>query len=416
MEHGKISESILEAACLNIFGEDFVFKSPDLVSETGKKQELTDMLVVLGKYLITIQSKSIALNTSELDDIKYGRVVNKYEDGKRQINRTLNAFNRKGKVVLKTCFNKHLILPWENIQEIIGIITLNIDDPEYLESEKRFQFPLKVIKHKNITLHTFILRDFYTLINELTTGGDFINYLHERSYLSTKTLHNYTNELDIVAIFVSQYNMIETIHENEFDTIIIEPGIWEEYLKKNKEIIKQRNQKKFQISIIDLIIKEMRLSIDYTMEQQGIDVYETTKRYFFIIGHFGLLSRVQSYFISEKFREKLLTTDTVFLRYFIFPYNDIAIFFLICNETDREVRNNMLIGFTGHVAKYITTNYEHSKLKNILSIVTEGKQLNGRSIDIIYTSTKDALNFVKHDTSIELFRNVDFGSVDEWTM
>ncbi len=416
MTHGKISESILEKACFNIFGEDFTFKSPNVINASGKCEELTDVLIILGKYLITIQSKSIALTTQELNEIKYGRIVKKYDEAKRQINRTINAYNRKEKVLLNTCFNKELVLPWENINEIIGIITINIDDLEYTDCEYRFQFPLKVEKHKNITLHTFILRDFFTLIQELTTGGDFINYLLERYYLSTKILQNYTNELDIVALFASQYHVIEEIRQNKYDKIVIEPGIWENYLNTHKDKIIERNNKKFKITIIDLIIQELRSSIDYTMKEENLSIEEMIKRYFFLIGIFGLLNSIEVYQINEIFRDKLLSSDKKFFRYFIFPTADTALFFFISNEEDREKRKSSLLGFTGQVAKYISSNPEFHRLKYILSTATEGKKVDGRSIDFVYTQTNEALSFVNSNEDIKLFEKKDYGRVDQWTM
>lgn len=416
MDHGHLSEKILYDACVNIFGEDLVFLSPNVISETGKTTELTDILVLIDKYLITIQSKSLQLSIEEIDDIKMGRIVNKYEDAKRQVNRTINSFERKMKVVLHTNFDKDLILPWENVETLIPIITINISDDQYLDPEFRFQFPLKIENHRGFDTHTFMLRDFYNLITEFNTAADFLRYLEERKYLSNLTLHGYTNELDLVAIFVSQYHFLEKAHAGNFDMIAIEPGIWESYKGTNKEEIAKRNKKKFAFSIVDATIKELRSAIDYTMEISNISIEKMTQQYFHLIGIFALLSRVEVVHISETFKEKLESTRQQMFRYFIFPKNTFAIFFLIVNERDREIRKQKLIAFVGHAAKYLSKHKEITSVKEIIGIATEGMQLPGRSLDIINAPIEEALNFVDPNDNIELFRDVRKNGVDEWKM
>jgi len=416
VDHGKLSEDILYKSCVRIFGEDLVFLSPNVESEAGKKLELTDVLIILDKYLITIQSKSLALNTSEIDDIKIGRIVNKYEDAKRQINRTLNAYTRKQKVILKTCFGKELQLPWSNIKEIVSIITINLNDEEYFDSEQRFQFPLKVEKHKNVDVHTFILRDFYNIISEFNTGADFHRYLNERKFLSTKIIQNYTNELDIVALYVSQYEFLKEVHEKNIDMIQIAPGIWENYRSKNKNDIEKRDKKKYAISIIDIIVKELRTSIDYTIESTGINIEDMTKRYFHLIGAFSMVSRVEAVYITEVFISKLDSTIKEFFRYFIFPNKEYAFFFLIVNEPNRTIRQQKLLAFVGQAAKYVSMHKKYNTISEIIGIATEGKKLPGRSIDIVDISISEALTYVDPKVDIEFFRDVDRGRVDEWTM
>lgn len=416
MEHGLYSEAQVEASCMNIFGEDFVFRSPNIISETGKKTEMTDVLVILGKYLITIQSKSISLNTRELDDVKFGRVVKRYEDAKRQINRTLNAFQRKVSVELKTRFGLNLNLPWNNIEEIIGIITINIDDPEYYNTDKRFQFPLKVETHKNITLHTFILNDFNVMVGELTTGGDFIRYLNTRKSLSKIILENFTNELDLVAMFAVRYDVIQDVIAGEIDRLVINPGIWEYYIQKFKDEIIKKNNKKFQVTIFDVIIHELRKSIEYSVDMYGYNIDEMTEFYFKILGLFGLLSRVECYSISEIFREKLELSKTSDVKYFMYPSENTIFLFIISNLEDREKRRNQLYFFTGNASHHIKNNERFRNIDHILSIITDGKKLESRSLDINYGTIDDATEMIDKNDYVELFKMNDLGEVNEWDM
>ena len=416
MEHGKVAENILAFSCKNIFGREIVFESPNVISAVGKTTEMTDVLILLDDTLITIQSKSLQLSIDEIDDIKLNRIVNKYEDAKRQINRTINARNNKQKVELKTDFKKTLNLPWENIKYIICIIVINIEDNFYTDSEIRFQFPIKYEKHKDYDLHTFILRDFYNIIMDINSGGDFLAYLRERKYLSNKTFQNYTNEMDILALFLTQYEFIEKVHKTEPDIVFLPVGLYEEFVSKNKELIEKRNNKKFALSVVDLITDELKLSFEYTMDLSKVDITQMTSMYFKILGKYSKLLRVHKVAITEKFIEKINSSQIEDLRYFMIPINNIGFLFLISNDRDREIRKSKLQVFTAYLAKYLSTEHQELNINEILAIATEGKKVPGRSIDIILSSSDDALTMVSEFKDISLFNFNNVGRIDEWSM
>ena len=137
MNHGHRSENILEDVCCRIFGKPFVYRSPLIDKPSRKSVELTDVLVLVGDVIVTIQSKSIDIEASKADDIDLGRIEKRYQRAKKQINRTLNAATRDESVVLQNMADQEFILPWTSIRKTIGIVTINVKDELYSDPEFR---------------------------------------------------------------------------------------------------------------------------------------------------------------------------------------------------------------------------------------------------------------------------------------
>jgi hypothetical protein len=254
------------------------------------------------------------------------------------------------------------------------------------------------------------------MISELNTGGDFINYIKERQFLSSLVIQNYTNELDILAIFISQYGIIEDLHNGKYDTLMIQTGTWEEYRIRNRDKIQKRDKKKFAINVIDITIKELRSLIDYTIENSGIDIKTITSKYFHLLGILSLLTCVEAIQITEKFVEKLESSKREFIRYFMYPKRECGILFLIINEPNREKRKNGLLATVGKAAQHIKDTMPDYDMKEIIGIATEGKQLPGRSLDIVNMPMEDALSLIDPSDKTVLFKNTPKKRIDEWTM
>src|SRR5262245_4530117 len=90
---GKHVEDAVEDLCHRLFGCDFVLRSPQLVEQSGPK-ELTDVLVVIDDTAIVVQSKSLAVDISDLSPKKFGRIQKRQQEATRQLNTTLNAQTR----------------------------------------------------------------------------------------------------------------------------------------------------------------------------------------------------------------------------------------------------------------------------------------------------------------------------------
>jgi hypothetical protein len=416
MNHGYLSEDVLEKACCGIFGEDFVFRSPILIKENGEQIELTDILVFVYDTLITIQSKSIDLEATDLSSIEYDRVIRKYDKAKNQINRTLYAEDRKSKVKLTTRFGVEAYLPWHFVKNKIGIITINLKDEQFNDPEFRFQLPKKFECHKGIVIHSFILSDFYLLLNEFNSAGDIFKYLEDRQFASEKIIQENTNDLDLLAFLKSKYQLFEEFKTGKYDILIIEPGLWEEYQQVHRDKIIRRNEIKYKPIIVDIIIREFRTSIEYTITHLKIEKQESVEKYFEIIGVFGHLTRMECILLSDIIKKKIKSTEKYFDRYLIFPHSEYAILFLVSNEKDRKNRQKDLLILTGFAAHYLRQNIRFSNIKNIYSFATEGVKVPGRSIDVIKKSINEALCIISENEYVNLFETKNKGHIDEWDL
>ncbi|PJZ28305.1 hypothetical protein [Leptospira kmetyi] len=414
MSHGKESETDLLILLNNMIGEDFVFQSPILMEESGKKIELTDFLILLDDILISIQSKSIEINIDDITDIKLGRIFKKYESAKSQLNRTINSARREEKVSLNANhLNDQIELPWNNFKTKIFIITLNIPDNLYEDPEFRFQF-VKFETYKEIALHTFILQDLKKISGEIKTGGDLLHYLENREVvLNAAPMHQLINELDIMALYKIKYDTIEKIKNGEINHFIITPGLWESYQKDLKEKIEERDRLLTDFNLINTLIKEKRNSISYSIEKFGYSKDQTIQNYLRIIGILSLLSSIDRYHVEKALKEKIASSNVHSRGYFIFSFRNKAILFLISNETDRERRMDQLVFFSEQGALYI--NKTRPEAETFLGVATEGRNAPGRSFDSALFSIEDAIHEVEEFDG-QLFENRDFGKVDEWTI
>jgi len=416
MDHGHKTEETLEKICKHLFGSVFVYQSPMIDKESGKKVEMTDVLILSGDVLITIQSKSIDLEATTLSEIQEARIINRYEKAKKQINRTLNAASREQSVTLTTLGGFDFQLPWSMIKRKIGIITINLNDEAYSDPEYRYQIPLRYENHKSIDLHSFILRDLFVMLSEFNTVGDFISYLDERKFLLPKMIQEYTNDLDLVAVLKSNYEFVEKIKRESYDKIMIPPGTWEGYREELKEQIKKRDRKIFSPTIIDLLINEFSSNIDYIVEQNSDHQEEAIMQALKITGFLGQITRIVRVAIQERFHEKYLSTETENFRYFSLRFKNSAIFLLIVNEPNRNVRQDKLYAMTCALAVDFQKNPYFDGVEEIYSFSTNGRKLPGRSFDSIVLPISTCLESAKGEKFPQLFQFRDEGRIDEWTL
>jgi len=240
MDHGILTEDTAELICHRLFGADLVLRSPRLIEKSGAK-ELTDILIIIDDTILIFQSKSLLMDIENLDNTKIARIIKRYRNAKQQINTTLNAHNRNAEVHATTPLEVEFILDWEHIRKKVAIVTINIPDTFYNNPEWRFQFPSRVENHKGIFVHTFLLADLDRAQKELTTPGDFMNYLsvREKAFIENRIIIG--NELDFLAFYKTRYPELEAAIKDNTLNILFEPGIWEGYRSIEKERIIERD-------------------------------------------------------------------------------------------------------------------------------------------------------------------------------
>jgi hypothetical protein len=353
-----------------------VASNPTLHEESGPK-ELADLIIPIDDILFVIQSKSLDLDTSEIDDIKANRVVKRIENAKKQLSTPLNAWKRGSRVTYANAIGIETEIDWQEIKKIVGIITINIQDPHFHDPEFRLSLPMYIEEHKNIDVHVFMLRDLHHMSEELTTPMDFVFYLNDRKYLALSGKLWVGNELDLLGFLKMRYDWVEQIKEGTInaDTIAIEPGTWEA-LKKNTKALTMSRYNHSHSMIIDRFISELRTTIGFSIERGEADKVTATKNYYKIVSFLSKTRRIERRELGKKIAEKLKNTKIRNESYFlhIMPEEDLTLLFIASNQLNRELRKNLLHNFSVSGSQVVTT-------KHFLAIATEGAKARGFSLD-----------------------------------
>jgi hypothetical protein len=408
MNHGILTENEAELICHRIFGCDLVLRSPMLVEKSGIK-ELADIILIVDDTILIFQAKSLLMDVGEIDKTKLGRIAKRYLQAKKQISTTLNAHARKAEVHALTPLGVEITVDWKNIQKKIAIVTINIPDKFYNDPELRFQFPARVEKNKDIFIHTFLLADLDQAQKELTTPGDFLNYLSMREKTFNENRVLIGNELDFLAFYKTRYPELETALNDYNRDIWFEPGIWEGYrILEEKRIIERERRFKNSI-IIDFIIRDLRRSVEYSASQYNISAQQSAWQYLIMIGKLGKLARIERAEIGDRFLTKVNKTKTSDYGYFVYMNRAFhtAYLFLLMNEPDRKRRRYFL--------KYLCSQAcHHTHCDDLLGIVTEGAKQKGFSIDAMLVNGNKMREDIPLYDDYPMFKAPVSGQIDEW--
>ncbi len=410
-EHGYVAEDTLERLCYSLFSADLVLRSPTLLEESGAK-ELTDILVLIDDTAVIIQSKSMQIDLSEIDEVIIGRIINRQNKAKKQINTTLNAHRHKTKVRAQTPLDIAFELDWSAIKTRIGIITLNIPDNKYKDPEYRFQYPGLVEEHKGIIVHTFLINDLKQLVKELTTPADTLLYLKARYECIQSGRFVIGNELDFLAFYKTQYHTLrEVLDAEKYSGCFLTPGLWEQYRDSRKNEIHER-QKWFMNSIpYDRLIHELVTGVEHSVKLHSYTHQESALNYMKLVGKLNKLTRMERAEIGGKLLEKFDKTKNSKWGYFIYinTASKIAYLFLILNEDDREKRQKFLHYLSEQACHKI------SDATQLVGLATNGAAHKDHSIDsLVIENMAEIRGSVELDEELTMFKSAEYKSINEW--
>ncbi|MHA1613445.1 MAG: hypothetical protein ACTSYJ_01295 [Candidatus Thorarchaeota archaeon] len=409
MEHGLVAENALEDVCHRIFGCDYILRSPVLHEESGDK-ELTDILVLLDDIVITIQSKSMLINIDEIDDTVLGRIKRRYHKAKDQLNTTINAQMRKSEVSGCTPLDIRIKIDWEYIKYRYGMVTLHLSDKLYNDPEARFQIPYALEDHRGIVVHTFLLNDMIQMQNEIFSAGDFIRYLNIREKVWRKDgLFVLGNELDFLAAYKTQYNMIESYLNDEIQGLTILPGLWEGYISEHQDKRDARRARFSKSLYIEHIIRQLHTAVQHGVDTKGLSYQESARGYLRIIGKFGKLTRLERTEIGVKLETKIEKTRKELYGYFVYysKYVDIAYLFLLVNDDDREERLAFLCALGDQACRNIDC-------KEIVGIAMAGAKMKTSSIDAVLFDVEMIRSTEPEQDIEQLFGESQHKRINEW--
>jgi len=409
MDHGDRSERILEKICDGIFGEDLVSRSPEVIELSGAK-EFSDVLVDLGETIVALQSKSILVNTADLDDIKYKRIMRKVEDAKKQLSRALNTHDQRIQVRYKNSVGIESEINWGDVKKKVGIVTINLPDDYYQDPEHRFQLPKVFEVFRGMDVHIFILRDLCSMIPEVSTPQDFLSYLEERKWAVNSNILNIGNELDFIGFFKTQFDYYQKIKSGDVDTswIGLEPGHWESY--RANETLKELQEQNFEDSrIVDVFIREIRTCIESTEDSSHHSIDNSIEAYKATVRLLSILKRVERRDLGRKIREKYRKTRELTFSHYISCHlkQDLSILFIAVNDEDRDNRRTFLEHMCVSASKIIPTD-------ELLGVVTQGAKTTGFCLDFCFGYTKELKECEAVLDPRELFGPVERGTTFEW--
>lgn len=291
---GYEAEDALFERLIRVFPQKLTHLGP-MYDDNGSKEEVTDVLVILGDTLIAFQSKWKNLDATDLDEIKRKRVMKVLNKGVGQHRTLLSVLDRKLAIFDKN--SSETIEPWSsNFSSIYLVTVLALSDAEYQDPARRFYAPTKVEHRKKTDVHCLLLNDVEQMLEYLTTPGDFVWYLNFRLDAETNCLI-FKNELDALMVFKKD---LFKLRKNTIATV--QAGYFEE---SENEMLQSDyiEYSRLYESTVDAIERSGILAEVGIAEEPEICESNTTALY--ILGLLSLVNRGERYYFSESVRAKL---------------------------------------------------------------------------------------------------------------
>lgn len=208
------SERFVAELCEKSFLPFWCFPSP-----LGKKdKELCDVLVVCGNDIIIISVKDIKISDHNDPDVQYQRwqkaAIN---DSIKQIYGAERFIDSVSEIAVKDKAFK-IDLPKKSERQIYRIAIAFGGENLY---------PMETGDFGKGFVHVFDEESTFTVLNELDTITDFIYYLKTKeSFLLMRTIF-VPREVDFLALFIQT----ELVLDHAPDSLVIDHGLWEFYVK-----------------------------------------------------------------------------------------------------------------------------------------------------------------------------------------
>lgn len=389
-ETEKIIGKIAEIVALR----DFVVRNPKFKKQSGQEKELTDILIPFGETVISIQVKSKVINT---DKSEHGVINARIQ---KIINSAIGQLANTRKIIdegkVRHFKNSHGInvpLDCPNINDVKGIVLVGIYD----QNNAHVRIENSFIHKHDMGIHVLDIADFYAISSEIDTIPDLIDYLAIKSrILHEEKMSVDTNELDFLATYKTEPDVIEKVVKDEHGHIVILPGIWDEYQSGSAKAIKRRNELNQFSYLVDMTIEQMSESIGYIpIEKNPVNGEDmtpgTVEDYWIVISELSKLKRLDRRIFGEKMKEKMERANNP--KYgegysVLLTKPDEAILFYSTSLNDRSERLSRLAVLAG-------TAYVAKDLRQIVAIATEPLSGYGRSFDVIAYKDVDIQNKVE---------------------
>jgi hypothetical protein len=366
-----------------------------------REKEAADFLVPFYDHLIAFQvkSKTEIKSAIEKDEKDFERINSKIEEGIVQLNTIKKALNANHILELKNSLGIDIPFDSESVKKLIGVVIIDLIGEEIYPPEDRTEIFNGFVYHKEIPVHIFLRNNFDLIATEIDTLPDFIEYLNKREILySRQQLGTLTSELDFLAIYKLNPELIEKCLEGKCDILVIEDGTWEQYNDKHRSKIEERNYLNQPSYFIDHIISTIHSAINYIpnikLPPMKKDLYPgTTKNYWMTIVELSKLTRLNRRSVGKTFLERIKTADSTGYAKALLKLDEESALLLISTNRNRQQRTNALYNLSAIA-------YCHLGIKRIIGIATETLSSKNRSYDTIVLNNVKVKN---HDELAERF-------------
>ena len=271
---GIVREKELLSALRLRFGTDCVYYSPKTGSAKTPK-ELCDIIVLALPYAIVIQLKWLKSTAEDFVEgeesaVKRERLLRRMHKAAEQYKELSSALSHDAIITLSRVWsangNRTFQLPLQRIKKIVPLVIVDFQDQNYLDPEKRYTDIPPVITDVPTQIkgwglvHSFLLADFFCVIDQLFTVGDLLLWLRERERFFTerpKMLLGY-NELTLFSLYLVNNPLWRKIVEGAYNGVWIDDNdCFERVLCEKGTAFQKRRDMFHRKNVVDELIMRM---------------------------------------------------------------------------------------------------------------------------------------------------------------
>lgn len=273
---GNAREKELYEALIRRFGRNCVYHSPR-IHVHGQEKELGDVVVLALPYMIVFQSKWKQMTSDDLHgdkgDLYKSRLIKTMQKAACQFKELASALRQNANIELPQVWFPESAetyqFPLELVDHVVPVVVIDFEDKMYDDPDKRFEGVPPVVTEVPSqvkswgAVHSFILRDFYRIMNQLFTVGDLLYWLQEREKFlcgGKRSIVGYA-ELTLFAMYLeNDYSSWQTL--NEADCVFFMGNDnFERMTKKMRKAFAKRQKVFGQRNLLDAIDDTMVRSL-----------------------------------------------------------------------------------------------------------------------------------------------------------
>lgn len=275
---GTIREVELFDALCRRFGRNCVYRSPRIRVHRQEK-ELGDVVVLALPYMIVFQSKWKKMTSEDLcgdkGDLYKSRLVKTMHKAADQFKELASSVQQKAIVELPQVWfpgsNETYKFPLELVDHVVPVVVIDFEDKKYDDPDERFEGVPPVVTDVPSqvrswgAVHSFMLRDFYRIIDQLFTVGDLLYWLQEREKFLCgvrRSIVGYS-ELTLFAMYLENDSSWQMLNEAD-GVFFVGNDNFERMTRKMRKAFAKRQKIFGQRNLLDAIDDTMVRSLAKT--------------------------------------------------------------------------------------------------------------------------------------------------------